>query len=153
MKVLVFFLCFLSVWLNASPLTIGELITNLTFNDQHGRTHRIEPSVSKFIVVFDKEQSSLLHRYLMRQPKGYLTIHQTALIADISQMPGFIAESFALPKMREYNYDVWLIRDEELSLRFPFQEQRITLIQTDGQKITDLEFATDIESVENFIKR
>lgn len=144
MKLLVL-LFFLLASVSASVLRVGEQIGDLTLSDQFGIAHKLDHSSHTFIIVFDRELSGKFNEYLVKRPKGYLKTKNALFIADISQMPTFIAESFALPKMKQYGYDVLLIRDEALSFRFPYSENQITIIKTDNGKILSITFAASPE--------
>lgn len=68
-------------------------------------------------------------------------------------MPSFIAEAFALPKMRHYPYAILLIRDEELGLRFPAQEGKITVLHFAANVLRRIEYVNTAEHLKAAIEQ
>jgi hypothetical protein len=137
-KFIISLLAAMGLW--AAPYQVGQSVQPLELSDQFGKKHTLKMMPETLIVAFEKATAATVNDYISAQPKGYLAKHKAAFAADISQMPGFIAESFALPKMRKYPHSVLLIRDEELGLRFPGEEEKITIMKFRGNVLTKIEF-------------
>lgn len=74
---------------------------------------------------------------------GFSGMDQAALdlrgaiyIADISGMPSMIASMFAIPKMRDRSYRVFLDRDGTATRDFPYTEGRPTVVFVESEKVT-----------------
>lgn len=130
----------LSVW--AAPYKVGQSVAPLDLEDQHGKRTTLKAMPKTLIMAYEKGTGATVNEYLNVQDKGYLRKHNAAFVADISQMPNFITTAFALPKMRKYIHTVLLIRDEEQGLRFPYEEDKITVMKFRGNFLTKVTFIT-----------
>ncbi len=128
------------VW--AAPYSVGQQVPPMELSDQFDQKHLLQTIPDIVVMVFEREASATVNGYLSQQEKGYLEKRNAAFVADISQMPRFVAESFALPKMREYPYAVLLIRDEEQGLLFPGEEGKITVMKFRGNILTQIQYVT-----------
>ncbi|MBD3809421.1 MAG: hypothetical protein IE884_02715 [Sulfuricurvum sp.] len=137
-KVIVSLLVALSVW--AAPYKVGQSVMPLDLSDQFGKRVTLKVMPKTLIMAFEKGTGATVNEYLTAQEKGYLAKNKAAFVADISQMPKFITESFALPKMRKYTHRVLLIQDEEQGLNFPYQEGKITIMKFRGNFLTKIDF-------------
>lgn len=137
-KVIITMVLALSVW--AAPYKVGQSIMPLDLTDQFGKRSTLKVMPKTLIMAFEKGTGATVNEYLTAQEKGYLAKNKAAFVADISQMPKFITESFALPKMRKYTHRVLLIQDEEQGLNFPYQEGKITIMKFRGNFLTKIDF-------------
>ncbi len=137
-KVVVLLLAFMSLW--GDPYKVGQSVLPLSLSDQFGKKYTLKVMPSTLILAFEKGTAATVNDYLAAQGKGYLGKYKAAFVADISQMPNFITESFALPKMRKYPHTVLLIRDEEQGLLFPGEEEKITVLKFRGNFVTKIDF-------------
>lgn len=132
---------------------VGDSITSLDLDDQFGTHHHIETMPKTMVLVFDRAPAALADEYFGKQPEGYLAVHRSVYVADISLIPSFVAESFAIPKMRTYCYPVLLMRDEELGLRFPAEEGKITVLHLDANGVRRIEYVDTAEGLKAAIER
>lgn len=150
-KIALFLLMVLS--LMAAPYKVGQSVMPLDLNDQFGKRYTLKAMPKTLIMAFEKGTGTTVNEYLTVQEKGYLAKNKAAFVADISQMPKFITESFALPKMRKYNHTVLLIQDEEQGLNFPYQEDKITVMKFRGNFLTKIDFISTPEELKKAIEQ
>ena len=150
-KIALFLLMVLS--LMAAPYKVGQSVMPLDLNDQFGKRYTLKAMPKTLIMAFEKGTGTTVNEYLTVQEKGYLAKNKAAFVADISQMPKFITESFALPKMRKYNHTVLLIQDEEQGLNFPYQEDKITVMKFRGNFLTKIDFVSTPEELKKAIEQ
>lgn len=141
----------LSVW--AVPYKVGQSVSPLKVEDQHGNHVILKTMPKTLIMAYEKGTGATVNEYLNVQDKGYLKQYNAAFVADISQMPNFITTAFALPKMRKYIHTVLLIRDEEQGLRFPAQEERITVMKFRGNLLTEVAFIATTAELKSVIEQ
>jgi len=104
------------------------------------------------IMAFEKGTGTTVNEYLAAHDKGYLNEHNTAFVADISGMPSFITTSFAIPKMQKYPHTVLLIYDEEFGLKFPGEDEKITIIKFKGNIIQSIDYISTAEELKKAIE-
>ncbi|MDD2782373.1 hypothetical protein [Sulfuricurvum sp.] len=150
-KVIILMLAAFTLW--AAPYKVGQSVMPLDLSDQHGKRVTLKVMPKTLIMAFEKGTGATVNEYLTVQEKGYLTKHKAAFVADISQMPKFITESFALPKMRKYTHRVLLIQDEEQGLNFPYQEGKITVMKFRGNFLTKIDFIENTSELKKVIEQ
>ena len=143
----------LAVSLMAAPYKIGQSVSPLVLSDQHGKKLTMKVMPKTLIMAFEKDTGATVNEFLLASGKEYLKKNNAGFVADISQMPNFITETFALPKMRKYPHTVLLIRDEEQGLRFPIQEDKITVMKFRGNFLTRVEFVETAEQLKEAIEK
>jgi len=149
----IFFILLSTVIMWANEYQAGQSIKPVILNDQFGATHKIVKMPQTIIVTFEKEPSDILNEYLSKQSQGYLEKNDAVYIADISQMPAFVTKTFALPKMKEYNYKVLLITDENEGALYPYQEGQITIIKMDNNRIKSIQFTDKSSQLNKIIEK
>lgn len=151
MKKIIFLLVIaVSVW--GAAYNVGQSIQPLNLKDQFGKIHSLKEMPHTLIMVYEKGTSATVNEYLSLQDKGYLNAHNTAFIADISGMPSFITTAFAIPKMQKYPHIVLLIDDEEFGLKFPGQEEKITVIKLKGNVIQFIDYISTADELKKAIE-
>lgn len=130
----------ISLW--AVPYTVGQSVSPLELEDQHGNRTTLKEMPKTLIMAYEKGTGATVNEYLNAQDKGYLKKYNAAFVADISQMPGLVTKLFALPKMRKYIHTVLLIQDEQQGLKFPSKEEKITVMKFRDNLLTEVKFIT-----------
>ncbi|PHM17197.1 MAG: hypothetical protein CJD30_07875 [Sulfuricurvum sp. PD_MW2] len=150
-KVTAVLLMTLSLW--GAPYKVGHSVMPLDLNDQFGKRYTLKVMPKTLVMAFEKGTGATVNEYLSTQEKGYLAKNKAAFVADISQMPKFITETFALPKMRKYNHTVLLIQDEEQGINFPYQEDKITVMKFRGNFLTKVDFISTADELKKAIEQ
>lgn len=150
-KVLITLLAAAALW--GAPYKVGQSVMPLDLSDQFGKKQTMKAMPKTLIMAFEKGTGATVNDYLAAQEKGYLSRYKAAFVADISQMPKFITETFALPKMRKYPHTVLLIQDEEQGLRFPGEEGKITVMKFRGNFLTRVDFISTPSELKQAIEQ
>jgi len=153
MNKIFFILLSTAVMALANEYRVGQSIKPVILNDQFGATHKIAKMPQTIIITFEKEPSGILNEYLSKQSEGYLEKNNAVYIADISGMPAFVTKSFALPKMKKYNYKVLLITDENEGALYPYKEGQITIIKLDNNRIKSIKFTDKSSQLNEMIEK
>jgi len=129
--------------LAAPAATLSELQT-LSLEDAFEKKVSIPNGTKRIIVSFDKKGNALMSEYLNEQPKGFLDTHNAVYIGDIHKMPAIITYMFARPKMKKYNFTIFLYQGEDLASFVPYEEEKVTvLIVDESGNITETFFTKD----------
>lgn len=150
-KIIMAVLVAASAW--AAPYAVGQSVTPLDLKDQFGKRHVLKVMPKTLIMAFEKGTGALANEYLTAQPKGYLDKNNAAFIAEISQMPNFITKAFALPKMQKYPHTVLLIQDEELGLKFPAEDEKITVMTFKGNFLQSIRYISTAAELKQAIEQ
>ncbi len=124
----------------AAPVP-GQHLPALHLKDQHDREWYVHADTRLVIFAAGRKASNLVMAVLAPQPKGFLATRHAVYLADMSKMPGFITRSFALPALREANFEVGVSLDEKTLADWPRQDDAVTLIRLDQGRVVGHEYA------------
>jgi hypothetical protein len=150
-KVIVFALVAISLF--GAPYKVGQSVAPLQLQDQWGKKSTLKVMPHTLVMAFEKGTGATVNEYLASHDKNYLKKNKAVFIADISQMPNFITETFALPKMRKYPHTVLLIRDEEQGLKFPGEEEKITVMKFHGNFLAHIDYVSTAAELKQAIEK
>ncbi len=140
MKYIIHYLIILPSVVIADPYTIESQIHGFSLKDQYGNQYEIDETTRLILFSKDKEGSNIIKNGLKKTYRNYLKNHNTVYIANISGMPGLIRKFVALPKMREYPYSILLDLRSSVTMDFPSQQDKATLIYVRNLRITDIQY-------------
>jgi hypothetical protein len=111
----------------ASTYGAGARLPRATLFDQFGVEHTLDESLGLVLFSRDMDGGAILREVLARDPDALQKL-RAVYVADISGMPGVIANTMAVPRMRKRPYPTLLDRDGEVSAAFPSRPGNATLI-------------------------
>jgi len=124
-----------------AELHTGMAFPNLHLVDQFGKVQHIQTKGNvKVILSFDKPSSLAVNTFLQRQKKDFLTHNHINYISNISQVPSFIRDWVALPKMKNLPFEILLIYDEHISKKLNYEEGKVTVFTLKNNIITTINF-------------
>lgn len=126
----------------AAALQPGDRLTGFTIADQHGKPGQIDESTKLLMFSRDMKANKLAKSAFMSKPADYLPTAHAAYVIDVSGMPKFVTNTFAIPKMQKYGYRIYLDRDATLTTGLPTQKATVTLIHLDRLQVTAIEYAS-----------
>lgn len=129
------------LWALAGPVEPGQPLPALSLKNQHDQDWRITPDTKLVLFAAGRKASSLMQTVLAPQPRGFLAGRHAVYLADMSRMPGFITRSFALPSLRELNFDVGVSLDQANLAGWPRQDDAVTLIRLEQGRVVSHEYA------------
>lgn len=144
-----FLLLLLPLLLTAETLIVGDVITPITFSDQHDKQHTVGHE-SVWVVTWDKMTTR--HANLLFKAKPELLKNgKVAMIVDVSQTPSGIMNLFVLPRMRSYEHRILLGYDAAYNRTIPYSDGAITVLYLSDGKVFEVAFAEDGEALEKLL--
>lgn len=125
----------------AAPLAIGSRLTPQTLSDQHGRTAKLDESVRVLMFSRDMKANKLAKDAFLSKPPDYLPTAGAMYVIDVSGMPSFVTNHFAIPKMQKYGYRIFLDRDGNATPELPAQKAQVTIVHLDNLVVRQIEYA------------
>lgn len=126
----------------AGPIEPGRPLPALHLKNQHDQDWRVPASTRLVVFAAGRKASNLVMAVLGPQHQGFLGSRHAVYLADMSQMPGLITRTFALPALREQPFEVGVSLDETLLAGWPRQEDAVTLIGLDAGRVTHFQYAS-----------
>lgn len=142
----------LTMTIFANEYKVGEKAEPINLKDQFGKEHNISKLPKTIVIAFEKESSYIFNEYMKDKNTDFLVKNNILFLADISQMPSFVTTTFALPKMREYTYGVLLINNENIAFKYPYKEDKLTIVKTKNNIVQSIEFASDLKELEHILE-
>jgi hypothetical protein len=130
------------LWALADSVKPGQPLPALTLQNQHDQAWRIAPDTQLVLFAAGRKASNLMQTVLAPQPKGFLAGRHAVYLADMSKMPGFITRTFAMPSLRELNFEVGVSLEGKTLADWPRQDDAVTLIRLDQGRVVSHEYLT-----------
>lgn len=135
-----------------AELKVGDAFPSLTLVDQFDEKVEVQrEGATTLMLSFEKDVSSGIKAFLETKDKNFLNDNNITYIADISKMPSFVTNWFALPKMKKFDFKVALIYDEEAGQEIPRQEEKVSVITLKDNNITAMKFV-EPKALEQLLK-
>ena len=139
MKIMMITLLFLSSLF--AELKIGDGFPVYNLVDQFENKMAVKQiGETTLILSFEKDVSSGIKKFLDTKKKSYLEENSMMYISDISSMPSFITNWFAIPKMKKFNFKIALINDDKVGDIIPRKDSKVTIIKLKNNGIETIEF-------------
>ena len=126
----------------AGPIEPGRPLPALRLKNQHGQAWQVPASTRLVVFAADRKASNLVMTVLGPLHQGFLASRHAVYLADMSQMPGLITRTFALPSLREQPFEVGVSLDETLLAGWPRQTDAVTLIGLEAGRVTHFQYAS-----------
>ncbi len=124
-------------------LEVGSQI-DFKLPDQFDKTHTLSNKEKIMIFAFSKATGHTVREYFSAVDKGYLKSKNAVIVADVSKMPVFVRNAFALPDLKESSYSILLIYDKSIAkdLEKNLDKTKIVIAHLNNKKITKIEYAS-----------
>ena len=135
-----------------AEVKVGESFPSFVLVDQFDHNISIESSTEVLILSFQKSVSSEIQTFLESKEDDFLEKNHIIYMADMSSMPSFLVSMFAIPKMKKFKFKVALIYEESVADTVPREDDKVTLIRLNEQKIVSIKFIEPKELRNNISK-
>ncbi|MDX1351415.1 MAG: hypothetical protein R3254_00285 [Thiomicrorhabdus sp.] len=112
--------------------TQAQTLNSQQFENQWEKPVELNAEIKWAIITQVKDAGEIVKQTFSALELADLQPYKLIYIADISGMPGFITNMFAIPKMRDYAFPIALIRDEG-------QLAQMQLAETDKESVVVLQ--------------
>ena len=137
---------------SATALEAGDQLNAFTIADQHGKNGHFDEGTRLLLFSRDMSANELAKAAFQPQPVQFLPDAKAMYVIDVSGMPSFVTNNFAIPKMQKYGYRIFLDRDASLTAGLPNQKKSVTLIHLDKLKVTGIEYADTAEALAHAVE-
>jgi len=143
----ILFILLIAYQLFASNFTLNDAIPNFSLTDQFEKIHTVNENIKTIIVSFEKSTGAFINNFLAQKEADFLEKHDAVFIANISGMPSFITNMFALPKMKKYKHTILLIYDDD-DERFIQKDDFSTVYKMENGKVKEVFYVQTQEELE-----
>ncbi|MDF2462836.1 MAG: hypothetical protein K0Q43_1071 [Ramlibacter sp.] len=136
----------------AATLQSGDPLPSMPLKDQHAKSLPVPADTRVVFFAAEMTSSKLMSKALDSLPPTALKDNKAIYIADISSMPGPISSIVAMPKMQKLPYAVAVVKDASETSALPRKAGAVTVLKTNGGKISAIDFATTAEQIAALLK-
>jgi len=130
-----------------TPLAPGATLQAFNIDDQHGKPGRVDEHTRVLMFSRDMTANKLAKAAFGSKPAQYLPEAHAMYLIDVSGMPKFVTNTFAIPKMQKYVYRIFLDRDATKTTALPSQKKLVTVVHLDHLKVTSIEYAASADAL------
>lgn len=125
--------------LQAKSLDVGDAMPQLSGTDQHEKPLSLTDETKYVLVSYDMGPGKQANSYLDEKGPDFLPSNNAVYVANIHGMPGLIASTFALPKMRKYSHRILVMDEKGLFDEWPQEKGKVAVFTLDAEgKITSV---------------
>lgn len=136
----------------AATLQSGDSLPALPLKDQHAKAMPVPPDTRLIFFAAEMGSSKLMSKALEGLAPTALRDGKAIYIADISSMPGPISSFVAMPRMQKLPYAVAVVKDASETSALPRKPGAVTVLKTQGGKISAVDYAATAEQVAAYLK-
>ena len=125
----------------------GDSIDPFAIADQHGKSVEVNEDVRLLLFSRDMKANKIAKQAFLKAPEDFLPKGHAIYLIDVSGMPSIVTKLFAVPKMQDYSYRVFLDRDASLTTGLPSEEAKVTVMHLDKLKVQSIEFVDSPEAL------
>lgn len=125
----------------AAPVTSGHTIAPFAITDQRDRGVMVDKDVRLILFSRDMTANKLAKSAFLDRPADFMPARHAVYLIDVSGMPSFVTNTFAIPKMRKYGYPILLDRDGKLTADLPNHKGEVTVMVVDRLKVLSIDYA------------
>ena len=129
-----------------ASLTVGSSLARVELEDPNGKTHTIDESLRVLVLSRDMDGGAVVREVLSGDP-GLLERTRAVYVADISAMPGFIAVTIAIPRMRGRPFPTLLDRAGDATAAVPSEDGKATVLVLDSLEIREIHLVDSAEDL------
>lgn len=122
----------------AGPPAVGEPLPALELKDQNDKPWRVAADARLLLYASGRQGSNLALEVLADQPEGFLASRRAAYLADMSRMPGFVTETFALPALRAQPFAVGVVLDAKVLAGWPRDDAAVQLFGLEDGRVRSI---------------
>jgi len=141
--------CFLAIFAYAiDPIDLKDL----SFISPDGKKTELPSRVDLAVVTIQKSSSKMVDEFLSRKDPSYLREKNAIFISSMSGVPYVVARLFALPKLRDANYPIYITFDDDLARVFLGKEGSIAVFYLDGKSVVATSFVGNTDDLASLLE-
>lgn len=131
----------------ASTLKIDDKISSFSLPNQFDKIHTINNEISKIIITFEQDDADLVNDFLSSKNSDFLDKNHAVFIDNISKTSSLIVKMLIIPELRDYDYDILLIHNEN-SKKFLEKKNKISVYIIENSKVKNIKYISTKEELE-----
>jgi len=134
-------------------LSIGSEL-DLKLPDQFDKEQQLQNNTKILIFAFSKNTGHIIRQFISTKNKNFLENQKALFVADISKMPVFIRNTFALPDLRKSPYKILLIYDRAIATTFEkgIDKDKVIILELKNKQIMTIKYANSISELDKILK-
>lgn len=138
-----------------SAVAHAQSLKATSFEDQWEKSVELTEQTQWLVVSQSKDGGNVVKDAFQALQLKDLQQYKLLYIADISAMPSFVTKLFALPKMRDYTFQMALIKEENqlAEMKLPLQDQEtVAVIALNKLSVGEAKYFSDMAALKSFLE-
>lgn len=140
-------------WLISLSMAHAQTLASVDFKDQWDKANPLTETTQWVIFSSHREGGQWVKESLNNLKLLNLSEKNILYVSDISGMPSLISRFIAVPKMRDYPFQMALARESELLEVWPKKEDEVAVMHLDKLDVTSVEYLKDQASLEAYLSQ
>lgn len=127
-------------------------VQDVNFEDQWGTTHTVSAETQWLIFSSHRDGVQWVKDSLIELELTDLQRHNMLYVADISVMPDFIIKLFAIPKMQDLPFKVYLDKEGETTAGWPRNQEQVSVYKVVDHEFVETQYFAGKEALKTFFQ-
>jgi len=133
----------------------AQTMAKQSFEDQWEKTVELNEQTQWLVITQSKDAGKIVKESFESLELKDLAQLNMLYLADISRMPGFITSMFAIPKMRDYGFQIGLINEDGqlTALKLTsLDSEKVSVVSLKNLEVVDTQLFEDNAAFKAFLQ-
>jgi hypothetical protein len=129
-----------------------ENLKSVSFEDQWEQVHSIAEDTQWVIFSSHKDGGKWVKEIFNELKVTNLDDYKIVYVADISAMPGFITKLFAIPKMQDFPFEIYLDMEGDATVNWPRNQEQVSVYHVVDSAFEETQYFADKDTLKAFLQ-
>ena len=127
-------------------------VKNVSFEDQWDVSHAISEQTQWLIFSSHKDGGKWVKESLTELEVTDLEAYKIVYVADISAMPSFITSMFAIPKMQDLAFKIYLDKEGDATVNWPRNQEQVSVYKVENGTFAGTQYFAEKDALKAFLQ-
>lgn len=129
-----------------------ENLKSVSFEDQWEQVHSIAEDTQWVVFSSHKDGGKWVKEIFNELKVTNLDDYKIVYVADISAMPGFITKLFAIPKMQDFPFEIYLDMEGDATVNWPRNQEQVSVYHVVDSAFEETQYFADKDTLKAFLQ-
>lgn len=129
-----------------------ENLKSVSFEDQWEQVHSIAEDTQWVIFSSHKDGGKWVKEIFNELKVTNLDDYKIVYVADTSAMPGFITKLFAIPKMQDFPFKIYLDMEGDATVDWPRNQEQVSVYHVVDSAFEETQYFAEKDTLKAFLQ-
>lgn len=129
-----------------------ENLKSVSFEDQWEQVHSIAEDTQWVVFSSHKDGGKWVKEIFNELKVTNLDDYKIVYVADISAMPGFITKLFAIPKMQDFPFEIYLDMEGDATVNWPRNQEQVSVYHVVDSAFEETQYFAEKDTLKAFLQ-